>query len=81
MENLIGAEAAAPPPADLIKDATEATFVADVIEASKDVPVIVDFPENIAQKPLPTPKMGATLLRAAGGGKPAPGPESDACRR
>jgi putative thioredoxin len=43
MENLIGAEAAAPPPADLIKDATEATFVADVIEASKDVPVIVDF--------------------------------------
>ena len=43
MENLIGAEAAAPPPGDLIKDATEATFVADVIEASKDVPVIVDF--------------------------------------
>jgi putative thioredoxin len=43
MENLIGAKAAAPPPADLIKDATEATFVADVIEASKDVPVIVDF--------------------------------------
>lgn len=28
---------------NLIKDATEATFVADVIEASKDVPVIVDF--------------------------------------
>jgi putative thioredoxin len=28
---------------DLIKDATEATFMADVIEASKDVPVIVDF--------------------------------------
>ena len=30
-------------PADLIKDATEASFLADVIEASKDVPVIVDF--------------------------------------
>jgi putative thioredoxin len=29
--------------ADLIKDGTEATFMADVIEASKDVPVIVDF--------------------------------------
>jgi putative thioredoxin len=28
---------------DLIKDATEATFMADVIEASRDVPVIVDF--------------------------------------
>jgi putative thioredoxin len=32
-----------PAPADLIKDATEATFVADVIEASAEVPVIVDF--------------------------------------
>lgn len=29
--------------ADVIKDATDASFVADVIEASKDVPVIVDF--------------------------------------
>jgi putative thioredoxin len=29
--------------ADVIKDATEASFMADVIEASKDVPVIVDF--------------------------------------
>ncbi|CAN7145894.1 co-chaperone YbbN [Phenylobacterium sp. LjRoot164] len=28
---------------DLIKDGTDASFVADVIEASKDVPVIVDF--------------------------------------
>lgn len=28
---------------ELIKDATEATFMADVVEASKDVPVIVDF--------------------------------------
>lgn len=30
-------------PADLIKDATDASFVNDVIEASKTVPVIVDF--------------------------------------
>lgn len=29
--------------ADLIKDGTEATFMADVIEGSNDVPVIVDF--------------------------------------
>lgn len=31
------------PAADLIKDATEATFMADVVETSKEVPVIVDF--------------------------------------
>lgn len=29
--------------ADLIKDATEASFMADVIETSREVPVIVDF--------------------------------------
>ncbi|MGL4238931.1 thioredoxin [Tabrizicola sp.] len=28
---------------DLIKDVTEATFMADVIEASREIPVIVDF--------------------------------------
>ncbi len=28
---------------DLVKDTTEATFMADVIEASRDIPVIVDF--------------------------------------
>jgi putative thioredoxin len=39
---LIG-ETAGPPPADLIKDTTDATFVADVVEASKTTPVIVDF--------------------------------------
>lgn len=34
----------APAPAlDLIKDATEATFLKDVIEASREVPIIVDF--------------------------------------
>ena len=31
------------PAADLIKDVTEKTFMADVIEASREVPVIVDF--------------------------------------
>ncbi len=31
------------PPADLIRDATDASFAADVIEASQTVPVIVDF--------------------------------------
>ncbi len=31
------------PAGDLIKDASEATFMADVVEASKEVPVIVDF--------------------------------------
>lgn len=30
-------------PVDLIKDATEESFLADVIEASREVPVIVDF--------------------------------------
>jgi putative thioredoxin len=36
-----GAAMKAPP--DLIKDATEATFMADVVEASRQTPVIVDF--------------------------------------
>ncbi|WP_299672125.1 thioredoxin [uncultured Roseobacter sp.] len=34
---------ATPTDADLIKDSTEATFMADVVEASQTVPVIVDF--------------------------------------
>ncbi len=37
----LGATPAAP--ADLVKDVTEATFMAEVIDASRDVPVIVDF--------------------------------------
>ncbi len=40
---LIGETAGKPPAADLIKDATDATFMKDVVEASKEVPVIVDF--------------------------------------
>ena len=38
-----GQTPAAAPLADMIVDGTEATFMADVVEASKDVPVIVDF--------------------------------------
>ncbi len=39
----LGDKPAAPVPGDLIKDGTEAGFMADVIEASREVPVIVDF--------------------------------------
>lgn len=39
----LGDKPATPATADLIKDGTEASFVKDVIEASNDVPVIVDF--------------------------------------
>ena len=35
--------AASPKAADLIKDGTEATFMTDVIEASRETPIIVDF--------------------------------------
>jgi putative thioredoxin len=38
-----GGAGGAPAPADLIKDATDASFMADVVEASKTTPVIVDF--------------------------------------
>ncbi|HPA37553.1 MAG TPA: co-chaperone YbbN [Phenylobacterium sp.] len=40
---LIGETSAPPPPGDLIKDGTDASFMADVVEASKTTPVIVDF--------------------------------------
>ncbi|UUX47990.1 thioredoxin [Nisaea acidiphila] len=40
METLINA---APDPADLIKDSDQNSFMADVIEASRETPVIVDF--------------------------------------
>jgi putative thioredoxin len=39
---LIG-ETAGKPAEDVIKDATDASFAADVLDASRDVPVIVDF--------------------------------------
>ncbi|HLZ74288.1 co-chaperone YbbN [Phenylobacterium sp.] len=40
--SLIG-ETAGPPAGDIIKDATDASFMADVVEASRETPVIVDF--------------------------------------
>jgi putative thioredoxin len=40
---LIGETTPAKAPADLIKEGSDATFVADVIEASRAQPVIVDF--------------------------------------
>ena len=39
----LGQNAAAAPAGELIKDASEATFMADVVDASKEVPIIVDF--------------------------------------
>jgi len=39
----LNSNVAAAPEADLIKDVTETTFMADVIETSQEVPVIVDF--------------------------------------
>jgi putative thioredoxin len=39
----IGTTGGTQAPADVIKDGSDATFMADVIEASKEVPVIVDF--------------------------------------
>ena len=43
MDNLIAGGAPQAPQADLIKNTDTAHFMADVIEASRDVPVIVDF--------------------------------------
>ena len=43
METLIGAAATGDQAADAIMDATDATFMQDVIEASMQTPVIVDF--------------------------------------
>jgi putative thioredoxin len=40
---MFGMGESAAPAADLITDGTEATFMKDVIEASKDTPIIVDF--------------------------------------
>jgi putative thioredoxin len=45
MQTIIGQNPAAttPAPEGLIKDTSERTFVADVLEASREVPVLVDF--------------------------------------
>ena len=41
--SLIGETAAPAPGGTLVKDATDASFMADVVEASQETPVIVDF--------------------------------------
>lgn len=43
MMDLLGQAGPAGADADLIKDVSEATFMQDVVEASQDIPVIVDF--------------------------------------
>ncbi len=58
---------AAPPAADLIKDATDATFIADVVEMSKTIPVITDF--RSARSGLSktmTPALEAAVTKAKG---------------
>jgi putative thioredoxin len=54
-------------PGDLIKDVTEATFMAEVVEASQGVPVIVDFwaPWCGPCKTL-TPALEAAVTKAGG---------------
>ncbi|MGH6989320.1 MAG: thioredoxin family protein, partial [Stellaceae bacterium] len=43
MGSILGNDIAAPSAADLVNNGSQATFMADVIEGSKDAAIVVDF--------------------------------------
>ena len=65
--SLIG-ETTGKPAGDIIKDATDASFMADVVEASRTTPVIVDFWATWCG---PCKQLGPSLEKAVAGAKGA----------